>query len=242
MGVRITQMDPLQGSLDKHDLFEMARPNGTTGGTTYSVTAEQVADYYKRKNNGAYLGTSDKAMDDFTYSDAGVYYWAGTPPLSGMPSAGLLEIMTYVPPEDVSGEAPFIIQRFSAGGESFIRSKLGAMWSSWGVLANKNGNVIFSGTATETQVTFPIAFEKPPVVTVTPVNSGGTAVYVINLQTVTNTGFSVWRFSSDLTAVVTEVEETQDGNKTTERTETTRGAWANENVSFPFHWIATVDG
>lgn len=250
MGIRITQMDPLTGAIDRGDLFEIARKTGNSTAATYSVTAEQIADYYKNSNNGSFKGTTTKSLDEFDWTDAGVYYWQGTPALNGMPSSGFLEVMTYASQNDVTGTvAPATFLRLTApNAESFCRSKIQGLWSSWAVLSNKNGNVIFSGRDTAATITFPAPFEQTPNVFVVPYNSTANKVYVINVGTVTNTGFSVVKFTSDLTAVTTTVTTTQntETHTTTSQTTETRGAWktGSEEGSddFTYYWIATLDG
>lgn len=247
MGVRISQMDPLQGSLDKQDLFEIARRTGSNA-ATYSVTAEQIADYYKFKNNGAFLGNTTKDLDSFTFADVGTYYWQGTPALTGMPSAGLLEVIGYEAPEDVAaGGDSEIFERLTAGGESFIRSKVAGMWSSWGVLSNKNGNVIFSGTSSDGQVTFPVPFSVAPVVMVVPATNStpNDYLHVINLGTVTSNGFQVVRYKCHLGEYeeIEQIQTTEQSGTTTTKTVTkTNTGYKWESADFAYYWFATLDG
>ena len=249
MGVRITQMDPLQGALDKHDLFEIARPNGNSGGATYSVTAEQISDFYKLKNNGSFRGYTTKSLDDFSYADNGTWYWQGTPALSGMPSVGILEIIGFEAPSDVatSGGNTEIYERLTSGADCFIRTYMGGMWSSWGILSNKNGNIIFSGVSSDAHVTFPVPFAVAPVVTVTPATNAtpNDYLHVINLGTVNSNGFDVVRYKCSLGQYVEAetINTTEQSGTTTTKTynrQVTGYQW--EAGDFSYYWIATLDG
>ena len=186
-------------------------------------------------------------MDEFTYADVGTYYWQGTPALTGMPSAGLLEIIGYEAPEDVSpGGSSEIFERLTAGTECFIRSYIGGMWSSWGILSNKNGNIIFSGTSTSSEVVFPVPFSVAPAVTVTPINGlPNDYVNVINLVSVDTNKFTVARYQCALGNYVEKetIQTTEQSGTTTTKTynrEVTGYEWSSG--SFGYYWIATLDG
>lgn len=244
MGIKISQMD-LVSALDKFDRFVISRGSGNVN-ANFAVTAQQVGAYVKTLNNGSFYGSTDKGLDEFTYADTGVYYWQGTPYLTGMPSAAMLEVISYVAPDEASGEEPTIFERLTAGKECFIRSKMGGMWSSWGVLTNKNGNVIFSGTASSDEVVFPIPFEVAPVVTVTPINGDpNNYVNVINLTQVNTNKFNVARYQCSLgNYVETEtVQTTEQNGTTTTKTNTRQLTGYQWSVgTFGYYWVAMLDG
>lgn len=252
MGIKITDMDIIP-SLSKNDLIEVARPgaNGSAN-STYAASMQQIGAYTKNLNNGGFKGQMTKALSDVTYADAGVWYWEGEAPLNGMPSRGLLEVVTSVSAEDVSGlaEAPTIFLRLTNGEEVYVQTKQGGASSNWGILSNKNGNKIYSGYTTDATVQFPSGFfSQRPSVVCTPRCDIGDAVYLINLSAVETTGFSVIRFALSKAAVKTETEsekieeqEGGSGNKTTTTTTTTMEYNQWTDGTFGYYYIATLDG
>lgn len=259
MGVRISDMDRFSGLMDDADLMEMTRYSEQK---SYSISAQMMAEYFKSQNNGGFKGAiTDKSLNDFTYADVGVYWWSGDPGVVGMPQRGLLEVFGSIKPSTTNVQETKIVQRLTYGDEVYVRMSsdgLGGGWSSWGVLKNANGAIMFSGTSTEAEVKFtdvlggttsPFAGKSSvPRIILTPCYSDG-AVNVINLQEASATGFKVVRFRSSLVAVVenTTADETvtqgAGGTSTTHKVttnEVTRGAW--EEGTFAYNWIAILDG
>ena len=255
MGIMITDMDQLS-PLDKNDLIEVARPgaNGTAN-ATYSTSMQVVGAYCKTLNNGGFRGEMTKDLTDVNYTDTGTWWWHGTPALSGMPDNGILEVISSVAPQDVTGpEAPTITLRLMNGDSMFVKSKPGNVTGSndttasypWGICKNKNGNRIYSGYTSDAQVNFPTGFfSQRPAVVVSPVNQTGDAVYLINLATVESTGFSVVRYALSKAATKTTTEKIEEqeggsGTKTTTTTEMEYNTWVDG--TFQYHYIATLDG
>ena len=244
MGIKISQMDRAS-ALTKDDLFVISRGSGNVN-ANYAVSGQQVGAYVKTLNNGSFYGSTEKSLDEFTFADSGVYYWQGTPYLTGMPSAAMLEVMSYVAPDEASGEEPAIFERLTAGGECFVRSKLGGMWSSWGVLSNKNGNIIFSGVSNASEVVFPVPFSVAPVVTLTPVNgTPNDTVNVINIATVDTNKFTVARYQCALGEYEEQetIQTTEQSGTTTNKTYTrVLSGYQWSAGSFSYYWTATLDG
>ena len=246
MGVRITQMDPLQGALEKNDLFEIARRNGSSTSATFSVTADQIANYYKLRNNGGFMNTTTKGLDEFRHTDVGTYFWSGNPGVSGLPSQGMLEVVGFKAPADADpGDDLPIYQRLTTGSGVWTRSRAQSVWSTWSELDNKNGCYILTGEANSAEVTYAdnYRFNTPPRVIITPLNPDGQYVYVANAFEITESGFKVRRYQSSLTAAVTNTKSTKTESSgttiTTESTDVTRGAW--DNGEFTYHWVAIAE-
>lgn len=239
MAMRISDLDT-RANFTKNDWFEVEGYNDRTSG---KVSGAQIANLCKSLNNGGFYGRETKSLDEFTYADAGVYYWEGTPAISGMPAAGILEIICSAAVDDTlsANETPTFIQRLTNGDEVFTRTVSGASRSSWGVLKNKNGNTILSGISSDGSVNFneitgrsssnPF-FSQAPVVTVTPINNDvSNYVYIANVQTINTSSFSVARFKSAIQEVV---------QNTTESTiETTETKENGSNNSDPVSKVVT---
>ena len=262
MAVRISDMERAN-SLADEDLFEICRQ--LEGKKSYSVDARSIGEYCKTLNNGGFKGiieTDD--LNSLLNTSAGTYYWSGqNPPLSGMPSSGILEVITYVKPDTSTEQTTTasnqqgVIQRLQSGSQIYVRgySKENG-WSNWSPVTNVNGNRILSGVSsdstinfnTEAHVTEGNFFSKIPVVVAVPTNTSANSVHLLNIGTVSQTGFEVYRWSSDTVATVDETTEksttTESGGTTTKTTETktqsTRGLWTTGD--FSYYWIATVDG
>lgn len=244
-------------NLTKNDLFEIEGYEDRTSG---KVSAQQIATLCATLNNGAFKGATDKGLDSFTYSDTGVYYWSGSAYKSGMPTNGILEVICSVAPDVTvsANETPSFIQRLTSGPYVFQRAFSG-VFSDWSVLRNENGAKILTGVSSGGSVTFPtvneqggLFFTETPVVTVTPVNNDASNyVKIINIGTVSQSGFSVYRFKS---AVQTAVDQTTEHQETTETSDTsnntktvvtnntktimqTRGAWEVDDT-MTYYWTA----
>lgn len=253
MGIRISDMTPYSGIPADGDLLEMT---DISEKKTYSVSMQTLGEYLKTQNNGGFKSATSKSLDDFKAGDVGVYYWTGSPYKDGMPGAGMLEVFTNVKIREDSTETPVVVQRLTSLNEMFIRSfdTTVGNWTDWGVCRNRNGNTIVSGYSTDSNINFNNIlgrtskdgpyFSKTPTVTVTPFNTTTDKLFVINVNVVDNTGFSVVRYASDLNAVVTQTTETKTESEststTTSTTETTRGAWVS--AEFGYYWTATLDG
>lgn len=258
MGIRITDMDPID-AIQKTDKFEVARPaaNGTTN-SSYSATAQQMGAYFKNLNNGGFKGEMTKDLTEVTYADVGTWWWHGSAPLNGMPDNGILEVLCSVAPDDVVGpEAPTITLRLMNGDSMFVKSKPGNVTGQndttssfpWGVLKNKNGNIIFSGTSSDDMVEFPKTFAAAPKVLVTPINSLDDRMYYMNIYDITTQHFRVKRFELSLgyTTTTTDSTETktESGSGTTTTTTNTTEVTYNTftpSTSFEYNWLATLDG
>lgn len=262
MALRISDLDT-RTSLSKNDWFEV---EGYSDRASGKVSGAQIAALCKTQNNGGFYGRTTKSLDEFTYADTGVYWWEGTPALSGMPSTGILEIISSAAVDDTlsANETPTFIQRLTNGANVYTRMVSGSVTSPWGILKNVNGNKILSGVSADGSVNFnTIAnttasnpfFNQTPVLTITPFNSNPNSVVCIaNIQSIDQNGFSVARFQSSTQAVIEDVEENTTVEEyesqgsvpkhtkttTTKSTQPTRGAW--EAGDFPYYWIATVDG
>lgn len=259
MGIKITDMDTLPGALDKNDLVEIARPGaGGTANSTYAASMQQIGTYTKNLTNGGFKGEMTKDLTEVTYADVGTWWWHGTPPLSGMPNNGILEVLCSVAPQDVTGpEAPTIVLRLMNGDAMFTKSKPGNVVGNndttsvypWGVCKNKNGNVIFSGVANSDTVDFPVAFPAAPKVLVTPINPYDDRMYVVNVCNITSTGFAVKRYELSLSATTTTSSstktETPSGSGTsTTQTDTTTVTYNTfaPSTTYQYYWLATLDG
>lgn len=262
MALRLSDLET-RPTLTKEDWFEV---EGYQDHASGKVSGAQIANLCKNLSNGGFYGVVSKSLDEFTYADAGVYFWEGTPPISGMPTMGILEIICSrgVEASDQNSETPTFIQRLTNGAEVYTRTISGSSMSEWGVLRNKNGNKILSGVSSDANVNFNSLtgrsasnpfFNQTPVVTITPYNANpSNYVYIANLQSIDQNGFSVARFQSAMQAVMEETtdhdestvtDDSEAHTKTTVSNKTvtttvTRGAW--EAGSFPYYWTATVDG
>lgn len=256
MAVRISDLEALGvGSILKEDVFEIEKWSERK---SYRVTAQAVAEFCKSVNNGGYKGKSTKSLDEFTYQDAGVYFWTGTAPLVGMASSGVLEIMSATPPSENPTETPAVLERLISGNNVWCRMGYPNNWSTWATLTNKNGNKIFSGRDNTTTVTFPAAFDQPPVVICTPINTpSNNEFYAMNVMNVTRTGFEVARFSLSLlnpkektetTNTYTTAGNDQKLSTSTQVITVENNAWTHcdggegSGTQFYYDWVATLDG
>lgn len=199
MALRISDLPG--GSLTKKDYLEI---ESYSGRVSYKITAEQMAQLCKLLNNGGFRGQeTSKSLDDFTWMDAGVYWWEGTAPISGMPSTGILEIITTAEPDETLPSQQFI-QRLTNGDSVYTRMVDGTIRSAWGVLKNNNGNKILSGVSSDASVNFNTItgrtasnpfFNQAPVVTVTPINSDPSFVGLVQVTDVDQSHFSVSRYT-----------------------------------------------
>ena len=256
MGVKISQLDPLTGGLTKYDKFEVEK---NSDGKSYSATGEDIKNYVKKINNGSFMGTVSKSADEFTIADVGVWNWSGSDGPErvggGYCTTGIMEIISYVEPEEVGQNAYTIIQRLTYGSEVYQRVKTESSVTTWSKLSTRNTVKILYGTSTSTSVSFPSGyFSSTPCVTVTPVANNSNAVYAIKISELTVSGFSVQKHVSSIVAAVvnetstentTVTENTGAGTKTTQKettnkTETTRGEW-QVNSEMGFTWIAVHD-
>ena len=249
MAVRISDLEAMAvGAITKNDVFEIEQ---STQRKSYKVSAQAIAEFCKTVNNGGYKGESTKSLDEFDHKDAGVYWWHGTPPLSGMAAQGVLEIISATPPDETPTEAPMIIERFTNGNDIWTRCGCADNWSIWSVLANKNGCVIDCGNSadmSEGVVKFHMTFSQAPVVTATPKVSGtANNIYLINVTNVTRTGFSVLRYalrkteSKQVTTThYTDNPQTQQEEIEWQTVETIASAW--DDGEFDFDWIALTPG
>lgn len=259
MGVMISQLPGLE-SISPEDMLELEKKNDNE---SYSLTMKQLSDYVKSLSNGGFKGATNKNLDEFDVADAGVYFWSGNGGPDGMPM-GFLEVMAVYSYDDYAGSAfstdmNILIQRITYGKYVYQRMRgIGATnWSEWGGLTNENGCKILYGQSNETKVWFSDdhrdVFAEVPVVTVTPINSGVTELYFVNVESVTNSYFTVKRYVAPLVErkVVTSSSSTESSSGgTTTKTETeevtrTDGAITliedNASSSFTFNWQAMSD-
>lgn len=223
--------------LSKLDLFEVTKNSELK---SYSVTANDIANFVKNISNGGFKGSTTKGLDEFTIYDVGMWWWVnGSANPTGL-NSGVVEIIAAAGPDDDNIEATFI-QRLSFAEKVYQRMYVNGAYSGWGSLSNKNGAKIEYGVSTSTAVSFSNPFTSAPAVVAVPFNNATMSrILVINVTTVSSTGFEVQKLSSDLDVVTTTVTEVTDGNRTTTRTEQIRGAWTAAN-DIPFYWIALSD-
>lgn len=227
---------PAIDALSKLDMFEVVKKSELK---SYSVTANDIANFVKNISNGGFKGSTTKSLDEFTIYDVGMWWWVnGTANPTGLTS-GVVEIIAAAGPDDDNIEATFI-QRLSFAEKVYQRMYVNGAFSGWGSLSNKNGAKIEYGVSSAAAVVFSNPFSAAPAVIAVPANSASDKVYIINVQSVSATGFTVQKLYSDLTAVTTTVTEVTDGTTTTTRTEQIRGAWTAANDA-PFYWIALSD-
>lgn len=266
MAVRIS--DYPSGSLSKNDYLEI---ESLSEKVSYKITAGQIAQLCKLLNNGGFNGQTTKELDEFVWTDAGVYWWEGTPAINGMPSTGLLEIITTTEPDQGSATTPIFIQRLTNGDNVYTRTVDGLIRSPWGILKNVNGSKILSGVTSNQTINFneivgktnsdPF-FTGTPTVIVTPIN-GATQnyVYLVNLMAVDQHSFTVAKFACSRlqpttsqtttnvsTVTVVKDAENNDKSETTHTEQTTGlisafGGWeTGENANFEYSWVAMLDG
>ena len=228
---------PAIDALSKLDLFEVTKNSDRK---SYSVTANDIANFVKNISNGGFKGSTTKSLDEFTIFDVGMWWWVnGSANPTGLYS-GVVEIIAAAGPDEDNVEATFI-QRLSFGERVYQRMYVNGRYSGWGSLSNKNGAQIEYGVSTSTAVAFSNPFEATPCVVAIPFNNATLSrIFIINITSVSSKGFEVQKLSSDRDVVTTTVTEVTDGNKTTTRTEEIRGAWATAD-SIPFYWIALSD-
>lgn len=246
MATRISDLTALASGLKKNDKFEMCK---TDEGKSYSCTPEDILNYCKNTANGAFRGVTSESLDNLvTKEHVGVWQWSGSDGPNGTAS-GILEVITHE--EITNGNAYDIIQRLTNGPFVYQRCCIDANWSSWSSLRNVNGCAIKYGVSnsatTEYSDTTPrFSFSSTPSVICIPLNTSAEAyANIINVTAVSPTEFTVVRYRSSLTSVVTKETTTVDentgaGTKTTTTTiETTRGEW--EAADFSYYWIALLE-
>lgn len=232
---------PALAALSKLDMFEVTKKSDLT---SYSVTAGDIANYLKTQSNSGFRGSTTKSINDFTVEDVGVWHWSNNSSNPTGLTEGIVEIISFNPPDDDNLEASFL-QKLSFGNAVFQRMKNNGTWMNWGSLTNRNGATIEYGMSTDTHVTFSQTFNATPAIICCPVNGAtGTTVCCVNVFNESATGFSVQKMKSGLvmeTETVT-VEEITSGEVTTRTTttRTVRGPWEADN-SMPFFWIALTD-
>lgn len=272
MAVRISDMNPRE-SLNGSDLFEICHiavePGDTESLKSFRVTADTIAQYCKKLNNGGFNGQIEGSLDEITYEHAGVWFWSNSEaPLKGMPTTGILEVLTYYDPKNnPQAGKPTVIERLTSGNEVYCRTWTATVqWSPWAVLKNANGNVILSGITSENHINFNEVvgmvagssdhfFSKTPAVTITPINpDSGNVVYIANLITVEQSQFTVARFAcpTGRSSVKVHSEVHNTYNTTGEQTSSIKDSVeTKEEISdfsgwsdadFSYYWIATVDG
>lgn len=249
MAIKISDMEPYGKSISDNDMFEMVAQNELK---SYRVSAQNIADYCKLVNNGAFRGLTKKALDEFTYADTGVWLWTGDDsqaPVAGM-TEGFVEVLSYYKPGDETVTNLSFIQRFSAGSLVYQRLYSAGKWPpTWSSLTNRNGNRIEYGVApasgdSGTHVNFSPAFKSEPAVSLTVVGSKTNYVYQPQLLSVTSQGFDFIIYRSSIVSVKTEEKTTTTESGSTKTTETTyiseRGQW-EVATDVGVNWIATLE-
>lgn len=233
---------PALAALSKLDMFEVTKKSDLT---SYSVTAGDIANYLKTQSNSGFRGSTTKSIDDFTVEDVGVWHWNNNSSNPTGLTEGIVEIISFNPPDDDNLEASFL-QKLSFGNAVFQRMKNNGTWMNWGSLTNRNGATIEYGVSTDTHITFPQGrFASTPAIVCCPINGAtGTTVCCINVFNESAGGFSVQKMKSGLvmeTETIT-VEETTAGEVTTKTTttRTVRGPWEAYD-GMPFFYIALSD-
>ena len=248
MAIRISDLDPLGSGLKKNDKFEVTK---TDEGKSYSCTPEDILNYCKNTANGAFRGPTNESLDNLVNKESvGVWQWTGSDGPNGTTS-GILEVITH---EEISdGNTYDIIQRLTNGPYVYQRSCVDATWSPWSSLRNVNGCAIKYGVSntatTEYSNTTPrFSFSSTPSVICIPLNTSAEAyANIINVTAVSPSEFTVARYRSSLTSVVTKettvTTESESSGTTTKETvittETTRGEW--EAADFSYYWIALLE-
>lgn len=228
---------PAIDALSKLDMFAVTKKSEMK---SYSVTAQDMANFVKNLSNGGFRGSTTKSLDEFTIYDIGMWWWVnGTTNPTGLTS-GVVEIISAAGPDEDNIEATYI-QRLSFGEKVYQRMIINGRPSGWGSLTNHNGATVLYDVSSATHISFPEGlFTATPSVVAVPKNSTNNKVYMINVDNVSPTGFDVKKWYSSTDEVVTEVTEITDGTRTTTRTVTVQGAWTQDD-SAPFYWIAISD-
>lgn len=226
-------------ALSKLDKFEVER---AADSTSYSITANDIANFVKTTSNGGFRGTTTKSIDEFSLEDIGMWWWVNSASNPTGLTSGIVEIISFHEPGAENDDETFL-QKLSLMDRVYQRMHNDGGWSNWASLANKNGAVIEYGTSTGTTVSFPQnRFSSAPVVVVTP-NTDAEKIAMINVYGVTAAGFSVRKYTSDPLGVKEEVETTTDGTITTTKTVTTQNAWqAADSLGFTYLAISDVGG
>ena len=246
MAIRISDLDPLGSGLKKNDKFEVTK---TDEGKSYSCTPEDILNYCKNTTNGAFRGNTTESLANMTADYIGVWQWSGSDGPNNI-SIGIVEVISQYSKDDTNG-APDIIQRFTSGHEVYQRMMMdGGSWSAWASLTNKNGCAIKYGVSSDATTLYggtqehPFTFASTPSVICIPLNTSAEAyANIINVTAVSPSEFTVVRYRSSLTSVVTKeittVTETNSSKTTNTTVETTRGEW--EAGDFSFYWIALLE-
>lgn len=227
-------------ALSKLDKFEVER---AADNISYSVSAQDIANFVKNISNGGFKGSTTKSLNDFTIADIGMWWWVNSEDnVTGLHS-GVIEIISFNGLDDDNVEATFI-QRLSFAEKVYQRMYTNGSFSGWGSLSNMNGCKIEYGTSSDTHVDFTNAFADVPTVVAVAKNSTTDKTYLINVYGVSATGFDVQKLASSTIAVVEETEttETESSGTTTKTTvvRQTRSAWEQADNA-PFYWIALSD-
>jgi len=245
MAIRISDMTPL-AALEEDTKFEVMNPSD---GKSYSATAKVIKNYVKNGNNGAYKGETTTSLDSMmTKEYLGIWWWHGT----GGPNnaaSGMVEVIAAVDPEKNPND---FIMRFSIGNEVYQRMSVNDVISAWASLTNRNGCRIQYNVANTDTVTFPVPFKSAPAVTCVPTYSTAKAddgtvsplINIVNIVSVTQTGFTVSRYSSNTAAAYETETISTTGTEQTTTTKThtvhTQGAWKT-NSDFSYYWIAALE-
>ena len=234
----IGELTPLTTGLSKLDRLEIEKASDST---SYSVSAQDIANYVKTTSNGSFRGSTTKSLDAFTEADVGVWWWVNDSANATGLTSGMVEIESFNAPDDDAVIATFT-QRLSYGERLYQRMFKDGHFSGWSAMHNKNGCKIHYGLSNSASVTFPSSFSSVPAVIITPLNSTTTKIYLYNVASVSVDGFTVFALYSDLDAVTTTVTEVTDGTRTTTRTEQIRGAWQQATGNdLLFYWVALSD-
>lgn len=237
---RISQLDPLN-ALSHLDLFEVTQ---RANNKSCSITAQEMANYFKTLSNGGFKGTTAKALNDFTMADVGVWYWTGDGGATGV-SYGIVEIMGYASPDNSPADDKYI-QKLTSGDRVYQRM-FDNQWSNWAALTNRNGGIIEYGVSTATSITFPLnRFTDTPTIICQPVNDSTDYVYHVNVYSAGPTGFQVRKWKSCRASVkeITQETTTESGGTTTKTTTITveRGEWeVDDNASFFYLALSDVE-
>lgn len=227
-------------ALSKLDKFEVER---AADNVSYSVTAQDIANFVKNISNGGFKGSTTKGLDEFTIEDVGMWWWVNSASNPTGLSAGVVEIISFNGPDDDNVESTFI-QRLSFSDKVYQRMYMNGHFDIWGSLTNSNGCKILYGSSSETRVTFPTRFTDIPAVVAVPENANDTSVYFIQVFGVSESSFQVRKWVSPTQAVVEETtsSETESGGTTTKTSTTTMtGATWTQADDAPFYWIALSD-
>lgn len=248
MAQRISDMTPLS-ALDEADQFEVARKKD---GISYSVTPEVIKEYVKNSNNGAFRGDTHDSLDSLLNKDCiGIWRWTsdgGNVGPNGLAS-GIVEVISGVSPDDNPDD---YIQRISFGAFVYQRTVIDNVASAWASISNVNGCRIQYNVANTDTVTFPVPFKSAPAVTCVPTYSTATSddgtvsplINIVNIVSVTQTGFTVSRYSSNTAAAYETETISTTGTEQTTTTKThtvhTQGKWKTDG-DFSYYWIAVLE-